>query len=58
MLYHAMRGAGFSNLPSEWWHYDFGNQLWAHYGGHPQAHFGPAQLDTIEERWKRQLGDG
>lgn len=58
VLYHAMRGAGFSNLPSEWWHFDFGNQLWAHYGGHPRAHYGPAQLDTIEERWKRQLGAG
>ncbi len=57
VLYHAMCGAGFSNLPSEWWHYDFGNQLWAHYGGHPQAHYGPAALDTIEERWKRQLGN-
>lgn len=58
VLYHAMRGAGFTNLPSEWWHYDLGNQLWAHYGGHPQAHYGPAALDTLEARWKRQLGDG
>lgn len=57
VLYHAMCGAGFSNLPNEWWHYDVGNQLWAHYGGHPQAHYGPATLDTIEERWRRQLGD-
>ena len=25
LLYHAMLDAGFSNLPSEWWHYDFGD---------------------------------
>ena len=46
---------GFTNLPSEWWHYDFGDQLWAHYGGHGQALYGPAELDTIESRWRRQL---
>lgn len=28
-LYNAMVGAGFSNLPSEWWHYDYGNAYWA-----------------------------
>ena len=40
LLYQAMTHAGFSNLPSEWWHYDFGNQNWAHYHGAPHAHFG------------------
>ena len=28
-----MLDAGFSNLPSEWWHYDFGDQLWAWHTG-------------------------
>jgi len=28
LLYWAMTLAGFSNIPSEWWHYDWGNQLW------------------------------
>lgn len=54
-LYHAMHVQGFTNLPSEWWHYDFGDQLWASYGGHDQALYGPAELDTIESRWRRQL---
>lgn len=29
LLYHAMIDAGFVNLPSEWWHFDYGDQLWA-----------------------------
>lgn len=32
LLYHAMIGAGFSNYPEEWWHYDFGNAFWRHFG--------------------------
>lgn len=56
LLYHVMREAGFTNLPSEWWHYDYGDQLWAHYSGGGVARYGPAELDTIENRWRRQLG--
>lgn len=55
VLYHAMCAQGFTNLPSEWWHYDHGDQLWAHYTGRASAHYGPAELDTIEQRWKRQF---
>ncbi|PWF24743.1 M15 family metallopeptidase [Corticimicrobacter populi] len=44
ILYHAMRAAGFTNLPSEWWHFDCGDQLWAWYAGQPQARYGPAPL--------------
>jgi len=36
-LYHIMTDAGFSNLPSEWWHYDYGNQFWGYY--HEKAAF-------------------
>ncbi|MFG6176134.1 M15 family metallopeptidase [Halomonas sp. THAF12] len=55
LLYHAMLAQGFTNLPSEWWHFDLGDQLWAYYGGHDNAYYGPAELDTIESRWRRQL---
>ena len=55
MLYNAMQAAGFSNLASEWWHYDFGNQLWAWSTGADRAHFGLASLESVEQRWKRQL---
>lgn len=28
LLYHVMTSAGFVNLPSEWWHYDYGTRFW------------------------------
>jgi D-alanyl-D-alanine dipeptidase len=31
ILKSAMESAGFTNLPSEWWHYDYGNRNWALY---------------------------
>lgn len=31
MLYHTMIQAGFTNLPSEWWHYDYGTKFWAYF---------------------------
>lgn len=46
ILYWAMIDAGFSNLPSEWWHFDYGNQLWAHYTGHDYAFFGMTSWST------------
>ena len=33
ILKNAMTSAGFTNLPSEWWHYDYGNRNWASYSG-------------------------
>lgn len=55
LLYHAMAEQGFTNLPSEWWHYDFGDQLWAHYGGHEGARYGPTEPETLEHRWRQSL---
>ena len=28
-LYNLMMDAGFGNLPSEWWHYEYGDKNWA-----------------------------
>lgn len=42
LLYQAMTGAGFTHLPAEWWHFDYGNQNWAYYARKPHAIFGPA----------------
>lgn len=28
LLYWVMRESGFTNYPFEWWHFDYGNQLW------------------------------
>lgn len=39
ILYWAMINAGFTNLPSEWWHFDYGNQLWAYFKQQPKAYY-------------------
>ncbi|MDC9588033.1 M15 family metallopeptidase [Xenorhabdus sp. XENO-10] len=31
LLYQAMTQVGFTNLPTEWWHFDYGNSIWAFY---------------------------
>lgn len=40
LLYWVMNEAGFANNPTEWWHFSFGDQMWARLGGHPAALFG------------------
>ena len=55
ILFNAMKTAGFTNLPSEWWHFDFGNQLWAYHSGAQQAVYGVAQPVSQETRWQDQL---
>ena len=31
ILFRAMRDAGFGNYPNEWWHYSYGDRMWAAY---------------------------
>lgn len=40
LLYHVMTEAGFTNLPSEWWHYDYGDRFWAFYHQEPAIYRG------------------
>lgn len=40
ILYTAMRQAGFSNSPSEWWHYGYGDQEWTLRSHQPAAIYG------------------
>ncbi len=40
LLYGVMTGAGFTNLPSEWWHYDYGDRFWAYYNRCPAIYGG------------------
>ena len=42
LLVNSMLLAGFSNLPTEWWHFDYGNALWAVGTGAEAAVFGAA----------------
>ncbi|MEZ5938030.1 MAG: M15 family metallopeptidase [Hyphomonadaceae bacterium] len=48
ILYWAMSEEGFANNPTEWWHYSWGDQMWARLTGADAAHFGecvPEQTD-------------
>lgn len=48
MLYRVMTKAGFVNFPYEWWHFDYGDQLWAALTGTPYAIYGAT---LPEMRW-------
>ncbi|WP_287129759.1 M15 family metallopeptidase [Candidatus Cyanaurora vandensis] len=39
-LNQAMIQAGFQRHPHEWWHFSYGDQLWAWLAGEPTAHYG------------------
>ena len=43
-LYWAMTDAGFANQPFEWWHYSWGDQMWAKLTGVEAAFYGAASL--------------
>jgi len=42
-LIEAMTTVGFVNYPSEWWHWSYGDQYWAHHVGAPEALYGCAE---------------
>lgn len=44
LLYWLMVDAGFASNPSEWWHYSFGDQMWAKLRGEPQAYYAGATV--------------
>ena len=45
ILYHAMIAAGFTNLPSEWWHYDYGTKFWGYFTGKDALYCGILDAD-------------
>lgn len=51
MLYNCMTAVGFENLPSEWWHYSYGDKVWAYYNDTPALYSG---IYTIEEMEKNE----
>ncbi|MDO5302176.1 MAG: M15 family metallopeptidase [Tissierellia bacterium] len=40
LLYHLMTSVGFTNLPSEWWHYEYGDRNWGALTGEPALYEG------------------
>lgn len=44
ILRQALQSVGMVNYPSEWWHYSFGDRLWAKLTGSPVAIFGKLDI--------------
>jgi D-alanyl-D-alanine dipeptidase len=40
LLHWVMAEEGFAGHPDEWWHFSFGDQLWAKLEGRPVALYG------------------
>ena len=49
MLYHIMTEAEFTNLPSEWWHFDYGDRFWAFYRKKPAIYRGVFTKEELYE---------
>lgn len=47
LLFHVMTDAGFTNLPSEWWHYDYGDRFWGFYKNKPAIYKGAFVREEI-----------
>lgn len=43
-LYWAMTEGGFANQPFEWWHYSWGDQMWAKLTGEAAGYYGPSTV--------------
>lgn len=43
MLVDAMQATGMVNYPDEWWHFSYGDQLWAEVTGRNRAFFAPIE---------------
>ncbi|MBI1974508.1 MAG: D-alanyl-D-alanine carboxypeptidase family protein [Candidatus Zambryskibacteria bacterium] len=48
-LYDAMTKAGFVNYPLEWWHYSYGDRMWAAYTNRKECFYGPMNMDADSE---------
>lgn len=44
ILVKTMKQAGFVNYPGEWWHYSYGDRMWAAYSRKKYCMYGPIEL--------------
>ncbi|WP_446904192.1 M15 family metallopeptidase [Burkholderia sp. YIM B11467] len=49
VLIAALTGAGFTNYPSEWWHWSFGDRYWAVMQRESHAIYGPVEESMLDE---------
>ena len=52
ILYDAMINAGFVNYPLEWWHYSYGDRMWAAYSKRTECFYDK----IVEELQKNNYG--
>lgn len=50
LLFYVMQKAGFCNYPDEWWHFDYGDQIWALLSGKRCAIYGVTEPSF---RWRQ-----
>ena len=50
LLCSMMHNEGFANYPGEWWHFSYGDQLWAAYRYKRYAIYGSINSSSIEEK--------
>ena len=58
LLMEVMEAAGFAQHPQEWWHFSYGDQLWAWRSGQPQALYGRVGEAEEEGTLGLAAGDG
>ena len=49
LLIDALTRAGFTNYPSEWWHWSFGDRYWAVMHSQSHAIYGPVEESMLDE---------
>ncbi|MET1534747.1 M15 family metallopeptidase [Burkholderia sola] len=49
ILIDALPRAGFTNYPSEWWHWSFGDRDWAVMQNESPAIYGPVDESMLDE---------
>ena len=49
LLRESMEAAGFIWYPGEWWHYCYGDRMWAVYSGKKECFYGPVELPQNSE---------
>lgn len=48
LLYNVMLSSDFTNLPSEWWHYDYGTKFWGYFKNTNALYRGLINFDGVE----------
>ena len=57
ILITALANYGLTNYPDEWWHFSYGDRLWAEVKGRKQAFFAPIDYDSKSRVNLPQMND-